>query len=226
MVLPATKTNVKKALDGADWAHMACHADLETDALVLADLLRELKPKASDLSMGEVLGREGVTLAQGATVVLSACNTGRGDINAEGAVGLARGFLLANASATVVSLWSVDDGSTAALMRIKYEHLAEDCTVPQALWLAMLRLSSRPDRLAVPHKEARAPEACKSRAEDVTDGLKEEWKRPMHWAAFLVVGTTTLMPRGTPSQPEAAETVGSEAEAKRKHAGSTSDLAP
>ena len=33
---PATKTNVKRSLEGADWAHMACHADLETDALVLA----------------------------------------------------------------------------------------------------------------------------------------------------------------------------------------------
>jgi hypothetical protein len=64
-------------------------------------------------------------------------------------------------------------------------------------------------------------------AEDVTDdGLKEEWKRPMHWAAFLVVGAATRMPRGTPSQSAAAETVGSEAEAKRKQAGSTSDLAP
>jgi CHAT domain-containing protein len=181
MVFPATKTNVKRALDGVDWAHMACHADLETDALVLADLLiggsdlthsadllREIKPKASDLSMDKVQGREGVKLAQGATVVLSACNTGRGEIKAEEVVGLARGFRLANASAAVVSLWSADDGSTAALMRIKYEHFAEGCTVPQALRLAMLRLASRPDRLAVPHKEA--PEACESRAEDVTDG--------------------------------------------------------
>jgi CHAT domain-containing protein/tetratricopeptide (TPR) repeat protein len=216
----ATKTNVKSSLEGAAWAHMALHGDLETDALVLADAcgssakdttvapppaplanrqdeiqrledikdleliktcgptecaeklnkeqginlwtpeiakkrmddkLRALKkaapksaPKASDLSMHEVQGSEGaqgVRLAQGATVVLSACNTGRGEIKAEGVVGLARGFLLANASATVVSLWSVDDGSTAALMRIKYQHLAKGCTVPQALRLAMLRLA-------------------------------------------------------------------------------------
>ena len=25
-------------------------------------------------------------------------------------------------------------------------------------------------------------------ADDLTDGLKEEWKRPMHWPGFLVVG--------------------------------------
>jgi hypothetical protein len=41
-------------------------------------------------------------------------------------------------------------------------------------------------------------------AEDVADGLKEEWKRPMHWAGFLVVGAATRLPRGTPSQPAEA----------------------
>ena len=64
----------------------------------------------SDLSMQEVQGNEkmaGVRLGYGATVVLSACNSGRGDIKSEGVVGLARSFLLANAAATVVSLWAV-----------------------------------------------------------------------------------------------------------------------
>ena len=60
---------------------------------------------------------------------------------------LSRGFLLANASATVVSLWSVDDRSTAALMSIKYKHLAQGCTVPQALQLAMLGLARRPPHI-------------------------------------------------------------------------------
>jgi CHAT domain-containing protein len=150
---PATKTNVKRSLEGATWVHVACHADLETDALVLADPSNGTD-QDSDLTMHEVQGSEGakgVRLAQGATVVLSACNTGRGEIKAEGVVGLARGFMLANASATVVSLWSVDDGSTAALMCITYQHLAQTqgCTVPQALRLAMLRLARRPDPLAV-----------------------------------------------------------------------------
>ena len=38
-------------------------------------------------------------------------------------------------------------------------------------------------------------------AEDVADGLEEEWKRPMHWAGFLVVGAATRLPGRTPSQP-------------------------
>ena len=31
---PATKANVKNSLEGAAWAHMALHGDLETDSLV------------------------------------------------------------------------------------------------------------------------------------------------------------------------------------------------
>ncbi len=42
-------------------------------------------------------------------------------------------------------------------------------------------------------------------AEDVADGLEEEWKRPMHWAGFLVVGAATRLPRHTPSQPAVVE---------------------
>jgi CHAT domain-containing protein len=194
----ATKTNVKMSLEGAAWVHVACHADLETDALVLADP-SDGADLDSDLTMHEVQGSEGaqgVRLAQGATVVLSACNTGRGEIKAEGVVGLARGFLLANASATVVSLWSVDDGSTAALMSIKYAHLAQGCTVPQALRLAMLRLARRP-----PHKQSRDRAAgarvCDDSESEASQGgsqaLEEAWKQPIHWAAFLVVGATTSL---------------------------------
>ena len=159
----ATKANVKTSLKGAGWAHLALHGDIDTDSLVLAVPERKSDPDHAqpDLSMLEVQGsdeaadkREGVRLGEGATVVLSACNTGRGEIKAEGVVGLARGFLLAGAAAAVVSLWSVDDGSTAALMEQMYQHLGsiKGCTVPQALRLAMLRLARRPAILQpVPH---------------------------------------------------------------------------
>jgi CHAT domain-containing protein len=48
---------------------------------------------------------------------------------------------LAGAAASVVSLWSVDDGRTAALMKQIYQHLVEGCKVPKALRLPLrLRL--------------------------------------------------------------------------------------
>ena len=157
----ATKEKVVQALNGAEWAHVACHGDLDTDSLVLASQTRDdgeatrleeeekkLQGKQqqtaelTNLSMREV--QDLVKLSPGATVSLSACNTGRGEIKAEGVVGIARAFLVAGAAATVVSLWSVDDGSTAALMEHMYMHLAKGLTVPQALRLAMLCVAGRP----------------------------------------------------------------------------------
>ena len=111
-------------------------------------------------------GAQGVRLAQGATVVLRtvvlrACNTGPGEIKAEGVVGLARGFLFANASAAVVSLWSVADRRTAAPMRITYQHLAQGCTVPQALRLARLRyVSQSSEACQQGHQAARDSGQC------------------------------------------------------------------
>jgi CHAT domain-containing protein len=187
---------VKEALQDADWAHLALHGDKEKDSLILALPVGGDDDAASELSMHEIQGGEeveGVRLAKGATAVLSACNTGRGQIMAEGVVGLARGFLVAGAAATVVSLWSVDDGSTSALMQCTYKHLAATgCTVPEALRLAMLQLARR---CPAEDKEAPGPQPQPDGEE-----LCEEWKRPMHWAGFLVVGASTRLPCGTTDQ--------------------------
>jgi len=54
--------------------------------------------------------------------VLSACDTGVGEIKAgEGVFGLRRAFQVAGARTVVMSLWSVDDQATRAWMRALYE---------------------------------------------------------------------------------------------------------
>jgi hypothetical protein len=113
-----------------------------------------------------------VRMGVGSTVVLSACNSGRGKILGEGVVGLSRGFLFAGAAATVVSLWSVDDASTSALMKQMYKHLKFGRTTAQALRLAMLHLLHG-------HKKS---------------SRSSKWRLPLYWAAFLVVGANTRLP--------------------------------
>ncbi|MBP5258592.1 MAG: CHAT domain-containing protein, partial [Prevotella sp.] len=57
-------------------------------------------------------------------VTLSACQTGQGDISADGVVGLQRGFKMAGAESILMTLWDVNDDATRLFMTSFYRHLA------------------------------------------------------------------------------------------------------
>jgi CHAT domain-containing protein len=71
---------------------------------------------------------------QAGAVVLSACDRAVGPtLGQEGVLNIARAFLLAGAQSVVMTLWSVSDATSAALMRRFYENLAGGETVADAL---------------------------------------------------------------------------------------------
>lgn len=92
-------------------------------------------------------------------VVLSACQTALGQkVRGEGLIGVTRGFMYAGASTVVASLWSVDDGATADLMKRFYANMLE--------------------RGMTPASALRAAQ----------NSVRQEGRPPYYWAAFTLQG--------------------------------------
>jgi CHAT domain-containing protein len=97
--------------------------------------------------------------------VLSACDTGLGEIKAgEGVFGLRRAFQIAGARTVIMSLWQVEDVSTRDWMRALYEG----------------RLQKRLDTaVAVRDAGLSVMRARRSKGQST---------HPFYWAAFVAAG--------------------------------------
>jgi CHAT domain-containing protein len=83
------------------------------------------------------LGLNGLDLA-----VLSACNTGNGELHdGEGVLGLERAFRVAGARSVVMALWPVDDATTREFMHEMYtERIGRNASTADAVWNASRKL--------------------------------------------------------------------------------------
>jgi len=130
-----------------------------------ARVLRGEKP-ADDLEDGILSAYEatGLNLHGTELVVLSACETGRGQIaNGEGVFGLWRALHQAGAQTVLMSLWSVPDRETQELMTLFYSKWLSGEVKQQALREAEMEL----------HEKVKA-----RYGED----------RPFYWGGFILVG--------------------------------------
>lgn len=73
-------------------------------------------------------------------VVLSACETARGEVKTEGTLNLARALLISGVPCTVVSQWRVEDASTSTLMAELYSSMVVGMDVASALRASMVRM--------------------------------------------------------------------------------------
>jgi CHAT domain-containing protein len=113
--------------------HLSTHATFRADN----PLFSALKLADGWVSVNDIYGMAG----SAPLVTLSACETGRSQVVAgDELVGLCRGFFSAGARSLVVSLWRVDDNSTAHLMARFYEGLRDGQPVNRALDSAQLAI--------------------------------------------------------------------------------------
>ncbi|WP_291723658.1 CHAT domain-containing protein [Bernardetia sp.] len=175
----ATEENIK-ALKNPTILHIATHGffiqppkgkittmqEAEDRSLLENPLLRSglLLAGCQNPQVGEEDGilsaEEAMNLSLDSTelVVLSACETGLGDIqNGEGVYGLQRAFRQAGAKTILMSLWKVSDDATQLLMTTFYKEFLSGKPKREAFKLAQLK-------------------------------LKEQYPAPYYWGAFVMVG--------------------------------------
>ncbi|MCM1517150.1 MAG: CHAT domain-containing protein [Pseudoflavonifractor sp.] len=96
-------------------------------------------------------------------VVLSACQTGLGEITGEGVFGLQRGFKKAGVKSLMMSLWKVDDNATRLLMTRFYEGLSQGKPTHGALTDAQQYVRQ------------------------YTEGGSQTYSDPQYWSAFILL---------------------------------------
>ena len=128
----ATKDEVLRRLGSVALVHIAAHGNIETGEIALA-------PNSTCSEADFILTMKDVKQVQlrARLVVLSCCHSARGEIKAEGVVGIARAFLGAGARSVLVSLWAIDDKATLEFMKNFYQHLVAGKSASEALNRAM-----------------------------------------------------------------------------------------
>lgn len=147
------------ALKNFSVLHFATHGVVNEDRPELSCIfLQAHTGEDGNLYTGEIFNLE----LNASLVTLSACQTGLGKVfKGEGVIGLSRALIYAGAHNLVVSLWSVADQSTAALMTDFYQRLI--------------------------NKEEKSPSKTLREAKLQMLG-SDTYYEPFFWAPFVVIG--------------------------------------
>jgi CHAT domain-containing protein len=141
--------------------HFATHGIVdarrpEMSGLILSLIDRNGRKQDGYLRLGDIYNLK----LSADLVVLSSCESALGkDLEAEGIIGLPRGFLYAGAKSVIASLWKVNDKATAKLMAGLYARIKRGESPSSALRGAQLEMTR-----------------------------DEQWSKPYYWAAFALQG--------------------------------------
>ena len=133
----ATKQAVLQNIHSVSLIHFACHGNAERGEILLAPpSLSDRKPAPEE---DYLLTMENISKVQlrAKLVVLSCCHSAKGQISAEGVVGIARAFLGSGARSVLAALWAIEDEATEQFMSRFYENLVRGKSASESLQQAM-----------------------------------------------------------------------------------------
>ncbi len=159
----AAKEEVVKSLDLSNfkYIHFATHGMIDQERPFRSAIVLTLDNDPAEdgfLQMNEILNLN----LYADLVTLSACQTGLGKLQkGEGIVGLTRAFMYSGAPSVVVSLWNINDRSTAQFMKDFYTFLHDRKLPATALRLAKINMLHSSRKL---------------------------YRHPYFWAPFIIFG--------------------------------------
>ena len=160
----ASERSFKKHAGEFDIVHLAVHGKADTLNSLNSRLI--FRTEADTVEDGSLYAHElyDMNLQNLDLAVLSACESGVGKQQAgEGVMSIARGFSYAGCPSLIISLWKIDDGTSAEVMSSFYQYTSEGKDLDEALALAKNNYLTR---------------------------ASEFTSHPYYWSAFLDVGDT------------------------------------
>lgn len=161
----ATKQAFLAHLQHADILHLATHAAIDKNDNSLSFVA--FSPAGATNADDYLLyAREiaNIPLTQARLVILSACETGSGElVKGEGVMSLSRAFAYAGCPNTVASLWKADDAATSYLISRMYRYLDKGLSIADAI------RNAKRDYLS-------------------DNRINPRFKRPAYWAHLVFVG--------------------------------------
>ncbi|MCB0837767.1 MAG: CHAT domain-containing protein, partial [Bacteroidetes bacterium] len=167
----ATERKIKELKQNASILHLAMHATVNDQNPLQSRLIFSPEPDSSEDGILNVFEIYNMALKSQLTV-LSACNTGYGEIRkGEGVISLSRAFMYAGCPSILTTLWRAKDQTTQDIVSGFFRNLKEGKNRAEALHQAKL------DYLAS------------------ADPLKAH---PVHWANFVLIGNPEPLEEGLP----------------------------
>nr|XP_058947069.1 tetratricopeptide repeat protein 28-like [Pocillopora verrucosa] len=128
----ATKKAVLDAINSVSLIHFAAHGDAERGEIALSpNCPTTFIPQDENylLTMADISKLR----LRAKLVVLSCCHSARGQIKAEGIIGIARAFLGSGARSVLAARWAIEDTATEEFMRCFYQNLFRGKSASESL---------------------------------------------------------------------------------------------